>query len=361
VGLYSSLARPLVFRLPAEASHGLAVASLQAGPFWSLAGPLLSAGAGGRPADICGVRVPNAVGIAAGFDKDCRVVGPLLAIGFGFATAGTVTRGPRPGNARPRLLRDTRARAIVNSMGFPGRGLDAAERRLRTLNAGQRSRTFVSISGTVDDEVVECHARLEPLVCGVEVNISSPNTAGLRVYQEPGRLRQLVTRLASTARKPLLIKLPRGDWDGEGRTGGGGGRDRTGGGGGGVHDGGGGGDETARVLALARAAVDAGARGLVVANTRPVADARLAAGRGGLSGAPLFDSTLRLVEAVRRAVPAGVSVVGCGGVFSGRDAARLIDAGASGVQLYTAFVYEGPGLPGRIARHLARRQYRARR
>jgi dihydroorotate dehydrogenase len=337
VGLYSTLGQPLMFRLPAEASHRLAVASLRLGPLWQLAGGLLAAGTAGRPANICGVRLPNAIGIAAGFDKDCRVVGSLLSIGFGFAVAGTVTLSPRPGNPRPRLARDVRRRALVNSLGFPGRGLDAAERRLRTLSAGQRARTFVSVSGTVDDEIAKCHARLEPLVSGVEVNISSPNTAGLRVYQEPARLRVLVARLAASATKPLLIKLPRGGGDGTSQA------DATG------------------ALALARAAVDAGARGLVVANTRPVSDARLAAGRGGLSGAPLFDSTLRLVETVRGAVPADVSVIGCGGVFSGRDAARLIDAGASAVQLYTAFVYEGPGLPGRIARHLARRRAHANR
>jgi dihydroorotate dehydrogenase len=332
VGLYSTLGRPLVFRLPAEASHGLAITSLRAGPFWQLAGGLLAAGASRRPADICGVSVPNAVGIAAGFDKDCRVVGSLLSIGFGFAVAGTVTRSPRSGNPRPRLARNVRARALVNSLGFPGRGLDAAERRLHNLSPEQRARTFVSIAGTVDDEVAECHARLEPFVSGIEVNISSPNTAGLRVYQEPVRLRTLIAGLAAAAKKPLLVKLPRGgSIDGPALV------------------------DATEVLALARAAVDAGARGLIVANTRPVSDARLAVGRGGLSGAPLFDSTLRLVEAVRRAVPAGVSVVGCGGVFSGRDAARLIDAGASAVQLYTAFVYDGPGLPGRIARHLARR------
>jgi dihydroorotate dehydrogenase len=274
------------------------------------------------------VPVPTPIGVAAGFDKNCHVIGALLALGFGFAVGGTVTRQPRPGNARPRLLRDVRARALVNSLGFPGDGLDAAERRLRRLGARHRARSFVSIAGTEDEDVLECHSRLESLVAGVEINISSPNTAGLRVYQEPERLRSLIAKVAASKKKPLLIKLPRYDWpEGEGR-----------------------------LIALARAAVEAGADGLVVANTLPVKDARLAAGQGGLSGAPLLDSTLRMVEAVRQAMPDHVTVVGCGGVFTAAEARRVLTAGAAAIQIYTAFIYEGPGLPGRLARGLARQQ-----
>ncbi|MBI4220088.1 MAG: dihydroorotate dehydrogenase 2 [Chloroflexi bacterium] len=307
--------------MPAETSHRVAMGALRARPIWAVLG---------RPAArretletvVCGVHVPTPVGMAAGFDKDCRVLGSLLSLGFGFVVGGTVTRNARQGNPPPRLARDRWSRTLVNSLGFPGRGLDAAELRLRRLSTQDRARVFVSVAGTEDEEVLECYARLEPYVAGIEVNISSPNTAGLRVYQEPGRLRGLVVRLATARKKPLLIKLPRyGEPDSQ-----------------------------ARVVALARAASDAGADGLVVANTLPVKDERLAVGQGGLSGAPLFDSTLRLIEAVRHSVPGHVAVVGCGGVFTAQDVRRVLAAGAVAVQLYTSFIYEGPGLPGRLSR-----------
>ncbi|MBI4305455.1 MAG: dihydroorotate dehydrogenase 2 [Chloroflexi bacterium] len=316
----------MAFAIPPEASHRLAELSLRAGFAWAGLSRFMAHRDERLETAICGVHVPNPVGMSAGFDKNCRVLGSLLNLGFGFAVGGTVTLNPRAGNARPRLFRNIRDRALVNALGFPGVGLDAAERRLRRLGSRHRGRVFASVAGTEDGEILECHARLEPYVAGIEVNISSPNTAGLRVYQEPERLSALVRSIALQKRKPLLIKLPRfAEAGGE-----------------------------ARVAALARAAVTSGAEGLVVANTLPVEDRRLAVGRGGLSGAPLFDSTLRLVSAVREAAPSQVTVVACGGVFTADDVRRLQSAGASAVQLYTAFVYEGPGLPGRLARDLSR-------
>ncbi|MBI2964753.1 MAG: dihydroorotate dehydrogenase 2 [Chloroflexi bacterium] len=326
MGLYTALGRPLLFRLPAETSHRLAETALRVGPLWAASALFTAERPRAASTAICGVSVPSPIGIAAGFDKNCRVIGSLLALGFGFAVGGTVTLKARPGNPRPRLLRDQRARALVNSLGFPGDGLDAVERRLRRLPVRHRSRTFVSVAGTEDEDVLECHSRLEPLVSGVEVNISSPNTAGLRVYQAPERLRVLVGKVAAGKKRPLLIKLPRYDGP-EGEV---------------------------RLIALARAAVDGGADGLVVANTLPVKDGRLAVGQGGLSGAPLLDSTLRLVEAVRHATPGHVAIVGCGGVFTGQEVGRILSAGAVAVQLYTSLIYEGPGLPRRLAREVSR-------
>lgn len=325
MGLYSSVARPVLFRIPPEASHRLAEAALRVAPAWAAIGPFISHRRPGLDIHIAGIPTPNPVGLAAGFDKTCRVLGPLLDIGFGFVVGGTVTLQPRPGNARPRLFRNPAQRALVNALGFPGDGVDAAERRLRRLGDRYRGRVLVSVAGTETSEVVECHRRLEPWVAGVELNISSPNTAGLRVFQEPDRLRELIRALGGGKRKPLLVKMPRLT----------------------------GTDGIAKVVRLGRAAVDAGADGLVVANTLPVEDRRLAVGRGGLSGAPLFASTEAAVAAVRKALPAHAAVVACGGVFAAQDVRALKSAGADAVQLYTAFIYEGPGLPGRICRELA--------
>lgn len=326
MGLYTALARPLIFRLPAETSHGLAERALRVSPAWALAGALMRSRNAGLRVDIAGMNLPNPVGIAAGFDKNCRVIGSLLSLGFGFAVGGTVTLNPRPGNARPRMFRDPSKRALVNALGFPGAGLVSAETRLAKLRPTQRARTWVSVSGSEEHDILECHRRLEPLVSAVEVNISSPNTSGLRVFQEPDRLRTLVRGITGSKKRPLFVKMPRFE----------------------------GADSNQRLLELGSVAVEAGADGLVVANTLPVEDRRLAVGRGGLSGAPLFDSTLRFIESMRTGLPAHATLIACGGAGQASDVRRLLSAGAAGVQLYTAFVYEGVGLPGRICRQLAR-------
>jgi dihydroorotate dehydrogenase len=292
-------------------------------PAWRLAGPILARRDSALETSICGLRFPNPVGIAAGFDKDCEVLASLLNVGFGYAVGGTVTLDPRPGNPRPRMLRLGGDDALLNALGFPGKGLDKAEARLRKLSPHHASRTLISISGTEEDEMLECHRRLEPLVAGIEVNISSPNTAGLAVFQETGRLSALVRRISKEKKKPLFVKLPRFQ-------------------------------DAAALVDLAAAAAEAGANGLVTANTLPVEDDRLAMGRGGLSGQPLLESTLELVAAVRQASPDNIAVIGCGGISTGDQARAVLDAGASAIQLYTALVYEGPEIAGSICRELLR-------
>jgi dihydroorotate dehydrogenase len=321
--IYRTLIRPLVFRLPPERSHALAVASFRVAPAWRLAGRILAKHDSSLKTSVAGLEFPNPVGIAAGFDKDCVALASLLNVGFGYAVGGTVTLDPRPGNPRPRMLRQSADDALLNALGFPGKGLENAARRLGNISSDHASRTLVSISGAEEDDVLECHRRLEPLVAGVEVNISSPNTAGLAVFQEPARLSGLIKRISSEKKKPLFVKLPRFD-------------------------------EPAELAGLATAAVEAGADGLVTANTLPVEDDRLAMGRGGLSGRPLFESTLRLVAAVRKASPDHIAVIGCGGISSGDQAKTIMDAGANAVQLYTALVYEGPEIAGAICRELLR-------
>lgn len=272
---------------------------------------------------LAGLAFPNPVGLAAGFDKDCAALAPLLDTGFGYVVGGTVTLGPRPGNPRPRLVRDPRRGALLNALGFPGKGLEHAEARLQRLPEGCRNRVLVSISGTEEVDILECHRRLEPWVAGIELNISSPNTAGLVVFQQADRLRGLVRALVEQKTKPLFIKLPRSEG-------------------------------IVEAVALAQAGVEAGAEGVVAANTRPVEDDRLAVGRGGLSGEPLFESTRELVRSLREALPKGCAVIACGGIGKAEQVQALMADGADAVQLYTAFVYEGPGLPGRICRDLLR-------
>ena len=324
--VYRTVIRPALFRLPPENAQRLAESALRIGPLWRFARPALAGFDARLRTEFAGLVVPSPIGAAAGLDKDCKFLGSLLDLGFGFATGGTVTLGPRPGNPRPRLARQTRSEALVNAMGFPGAGLESASERLSKLT-GRAGRLFVSISGTIEDEIIQCHRRLEPLCSLVEINISSPNTGGLRAFHEPGRLRALTQSLASGKRRPLFVKLP--PWE----------RDR---------------ESRAIGLSLAETAVDAGADGVIVANTRPVEYVGMALGRGGMSGLPLYDDTLRMVAETRAALGKRGAIVACGGVFTASQLWRLLAVGASAAQLYTALVYRGPGLPGSINRGLVR-------
>ena len=196
-----------------------------------------------------------------------------------------------------------------------------------------RDRMFISIAGTIEDEIIECHRRLQPHGAAIELNISSPNTAGLRVFHEPGRLRSLIEALVNQKSVPLFVKLQ--PWS----------RDDV---------------ERRTSLRLAETAISAGAEGLVIANTHPIEYEGLSANhRGGLSGAPLTDHTARMVAETKAAVGGDGEVIACGGIFTAEDVWQMLSLGASAVQLYTAFIYEGPGLPGRINRDLIRMMKKA--
>lgn len=330
--VYRNLIRPVVFSMDAERSHSLGETVMRMPLVWKLAGIGSKSSATELRTDMAGLKLPTPVGMAAGFDKECRVIRPLLSMGFGFATAGTVTLGPRPGNPKPRIIRQTDRFAVLNALGFPGPGLDIAEERIARMRRA-RDRMFISIAGTIEDEIIECHRRLQAHGAAVELNISSPNTAGLRVFHEPGRLRTLIEALVRQKSVPLFVKLQ--PWS----------RDDV---------------ERRTSLRLAETAISAGAEGLVIANTHPIEHEGLSANhRGGLSGAPLTDHTARMVAETKAAIGGDGEVIACGGIFTAEDVWQMLSLGASAVQLYTAFIYEGPGLPGKINRELVRMMKRA--
>ena len=275
---------------------------------------------------VSGVALPTPIGMAAGFDKDCNVLRSLLNLGFGFVTGGTITLASRPGNPKPRVIRLTNEKALINSMGFPGRGLEPAIKRLERSQR-VKERIFVSIAGTIEDEIFDCLHRVQSLAAGIELNISSPNTAGLRIFHETGRLRGLIEALAAEKNVPLFVKLPpwsRGD------------------------------DDRREILKLAETAINSGADGLIVANTRPIESNRLKVGRGGLSGEPLFEKTELMIADVQAMTHGNVGIIACGGVSTSTQVWKLLASGASAVQLYTSFIYEGPGLPARLNKGLAK-------
>jgi dihydroorotate dehydrogenase len=309
--------RPAFFTLPPEASHRVATSLLALPLPWERIGGALRDPS--LEVSLCGIPLANPVGLAAGFDKTCRHLDALGQLGFGFVVGGTITRDARQGNPKPRIVRAPRRRAIVNSMGLPNPGADAAARHL--ARARRTAPRFASVADEELPMAVETLELLAPHVDGVELNASSPNAPW---RHDPAHMARLLEAFAERTDRPVLLKIPPFTSD----------------------------DDRAAVLDLARAAVDAGARGLVCSNTIPMEEPRLVAGRGGLSGGPLTDLTPRIVADVAAATGRSVPIVGCGGIFTAEDVRRCLDAGATAVQLYTSLIYRGPGIVGRLTRGL---------
>lgn len=319
---------PLLFRLDPERAHDLTIAALSA---WGDAGtPLAPPDTGTHGVTVAGVRFRNPVGLAAGVDKDARAIRGFLALGFGFVEVGTLTPRPQPGNPRPRLFRLAEDRAVVNRFGFNNGGIDQALTRIAALtprpgvigiNVGANKES----TDRIGDYAIGV-GKVAPLADYVTINISSPNTPGLRDLQSQPELGELIAASAAARhvggkRVPLFLKVAPD-------------LDRTG------------------MEVVAKAAVGGGIDALIVSNTtisRPHGLRSVnAAQAGGLSGAPLASLALaKLVEA-REILAGALPLISVGGIGSADDARRRIDAGASLVQIYTALVYEGPGLARRI-------------
>jgi dihydroorotate dehydrogenase len=318
--------------LDPEDAHTAALAGLKLGlgPWALVTDPILKV-------DLApGLTLPNPVGLAPGFDKNAEVFGPMLRAGFGFVECGTVTPKPQAGNPRPRLFRLSEDRAVINRMGFNNDGLEAFAGRLAGRRWGVVGANFGANKDSDDrvgDYVIGL-TRLWGLADYLTVNISSPNTPGLRALQTRAALDELLGRLAEAAlalpadgRRPMFLKVAPDLEDGE-------------------------------VEQITAAVVAHGLTGLIVANTtvsRPSLRSRHAEETGGLSGAPLTDLSREMLTRFRAAAPPGLVLISAGGIGSGAEAYARIRAGASAVQLYSALVYEGPCLGAAIARDLARR------
>src|SRR5438477_848857 len=201
---YRRLARPLLFALAPETAHHLAVDLLTLPLPWRRIGGVEDDAA--LEVDLAGIRLRNPVGLAAGFDKSCRVVTALGEIGFGYVVGGTVTRRPRRGNPKPRIVRRPESHAIVNSMGLPNRGAAYAAKRL--LRARRTAPVFVSIADEDVADVVANHTLLEPLSDAIELNVSCPNVSWGRDRDNEEHLRTVLAALRPRAKKPLFVKLP---------------------------------------------------------------------------------------------------------------------------------------------------------
>ncbi|SDD09059.1 quinone-dependent dihydroorotate dehydrogenase [Belnapia rosea] len=323
----ASLATPLLRRLDAETAHGLALRALSAG----LAGRAMAAPDPILATRALGLRFANPLGLAAGFDKDAVAVLPLMRLGFGFVEAGTVTPRPQPGNPRPRLFRLAEDAAVINRMGFNNGGVEAYLARLRAL-----PRPLPAVFGAnigVNKEGADpardypaLYAALAGLADYVTVNVSSPNTPGLRDLQGEERLAQILAGIAAIEGPPVLVKIAP--------------------------------DLSDEALGpVIETCVAQGAAGLIVSNTTIARPAGLRSAHrgeaGGLSGAPLRERATAVLRQCHRLAAGRLVLIGVGGVASGADALEKIRAGASLVQLYTAFAYAGPALVPVILQDLA--------
>ena len=326
MALYSLL-RPLAFMLDAERAHRATIAALKLSPRRKPPRypPSLRT-------DVAGLTFPSPVGLAAGFDKDSEVPGQMLGLGFGFAEVGTLTPRPQAGNPKPRLFRLKEDRAVINRLGFNNRGQVEAFERLQRCRRGIIG---VNIGANKDSgdriaDYVSGIGSLAQVARFLTVNISSPNTPGLRGLQDAGALEELLAAIGAARPEggpPVFLKVA---------------PDLTAG-------------DPERIV---RAAIDHGIDALIVANTtvsRPPLKSRQAGEAGGLSGEPLKLLALDALRRFRSASGGQLPLIGVGGIATADDAWQRIRAGASLVQLYSAMVYEGPGIARRIARGLAER------
>lgn len=331
MSLLFPVARRLLFSMDPERAHGLTVRALARPALARLAAVHVPE----QPVEIAGLRLPNPVGLAAGLDKNAVAVDGLLALGFGFVEIGGVTPRPQPGNPAPRVFRLIEDRAVINRYGLNSDGAEAVARNLER----RRTSGIVGVNLGANKEsndrtadYAECLRVIGPLVDYATVNVSSPNTPGLRALQGTAALAEIFQRLNRVRDEgrlttPLFLKVAP--------------------------------DLTAEDIAdISRLALDIGIDGLVVANTtiaRPGSlRSRYRGEVGGLSGAPLCGPSTEVLARFRDATRGEVPLIGVGGIMSGEDAAAKLHAGASAVQFYTGLIWRGPELIREAAEAMAR-------
>lgn len=341
--VYRTLIRPLLYLLPAETAHHLAFGCLRliaAIPGMKALMRSIFHSAKALPTRAFGLEFPNPIGLAAGFDKDAIGYEALGALGFGFVEVGTLTAQPQPGNPKPRLFRLPKDRALVNRMGFNNRGSADAVPRLarahRTIVGVNIGKTKVVPEGEAIGDYVASAKRVGPHADYVVVNVSSPNTPGLRDLQATEKLRPLLAavrealnEVCPSRRVPLLVKIAPDLADED-------------------------------VDAVAAMALSTGLDGIIATNTTIRRDGLESSsaeiercGAGGLSGPPVHQRALEVLKRLRETVGDRLTLISVGGIETPAQARERIEAGATLVQIYTALIYEGPFLPKRLAEGMA--------
>ncbi len=331
--MYSRL-RPWLFRVESERAHAATLRALQVvGAVPPLAAILRRtySVSNAKPINLFGIEFPNRLGLAAGYDKDALAWRGLASLGFGHIEIGTVTPRPQPGNPRPRVFRLVQDQALINRLGFPSRGADFVARRLRgSMPNGLVLGVNLGINkDTPLERAAEDYAGLmeifSPLADYLVINISSPNTPGLRQLEKRTYLEGLLGALTQRRSKPLLVKLSPDLNDQQL-------------------------EEAVGIL------VDKKIDGVIATNTtveRPELRSRFASETGGLSGAPLVERSRQVAARIHKFTNGRLPIIAVGGIMSGADALAALDAGASLVQIFTGLIYHGPGFAKQILETIA--------
>ena len=338
------LIKKILFLLPPEKAHHVAmgglniIRSLPGGKsilkkYFCFEYPVLKK-------EVFGITFPNPVGLAAGFDKDAKWIDPLECLGFGFMEIGTVTPLPQPGNEKPRLFRLPKDQALINRMGFNNEGAEAAALRIKKSHAqliigGNIGKNKITPNENAVEDYEKCFLALYDVVDYFVINVSSPNTPGLRSLQEKEPLQRLILRLQNLNKqkpvpRPILLKIaPDLNED--------------------------------QLNDIIRIVMETGLSGIVATNTtigreglQTPRDRVKAIGAGGLSGKPLRKKSTEIIRYLYQKTNGLVPIIASGGIFNAADAKEKLDAGAALVQVYTGFIYEGPRIAKKICKGLAK-------
>jgi len=321
---YTSILRPLLFRMPADTAHDLGRAALRwPAPWRLLAG---SARADDRLAtDLGGLQLASPIGLAPGFDKRGDLVPALVELGFGYVVVGSITSEPRAGNPKPRLHRYPDRLSLTNCMGMPNPGVAAAV-RLLDRQRSRGCRVLAAVAGTSVEDVVRLAATVEPHVDAVEVGLVCRHSPETFEMAELPTVTAILEGVGRQKTKPTFVKIPPHHTTAE--------RQRT--------------------LAIVDACIANGIEGVSVSGTEQIAEPKLSTGEGGLAGKATTDDAFRILGDVADRAAGRLAIKASGGIFDGSDAYRFLQAGATAVELYSAFIYRGPGVARRIARELIR-------
>ncbi|HEV3272684.1 MAG TPA: quinone-dependent dihydroorotate dehydrogenase [Candidatus Methylacidiphilales bacterium] len=333
---YRRIARPLLFSLPPEWVHHVSLGAMTRTPLVSLIEPFARREFPGLGKKLFGLTFPNPIGLAAGFDKNAEAVTVWPRLGFGFMELGTVTPRPQPGNPRPRVFRLPAEQGLINRLGFPNVGVEEVARRLEKikasgrwpgvpvgLNLGKNKETPLEEAGR---DYVACFRRTRDLADYFVVNVSSPNTPGLRDLQQREFLDSILGPLRGedpNGARPLLIKIAPDLTD-------------------------------AQIADIVNAVEKYRLAGIVATNTTIEKRGLSVREEGGVSGRPLAARSTEIIRTMHRLTGGRVPIIGAGGIFNAADAREKLDAGASLLQIYTGFVYEGPLVARRICEGLTR-------
>jgi dihydroorotate dehydrogenase len=325
MSLYRTAVRPLLFRLPPDQAHALAQLALRLSLPWRALATLTSLAVDDPRlrTRFAGVELPGPVGLAAGFDKNCELIDALSCLGFGFLTVGSIMSEPRTGNPFPRLVRHAETQSLADAMGVPSQGLAYCVARLSRLKE-RKVPIFANVGGFSAQKIAASFFAVEPHVDGVEISLMCPNLlrAGER-FDDIGLLKEILPRIAAR-RKPAIVRIP---------------------------------NDTARsddrVAEMIELCVAAGVEGLKVGGGRPVAEPRLGVKQGTLHGRAIFDTALENVARAATFARGRIDIKGNGGVSGAGEVVAMLRAGATCVDLFSAFVYAGWTVARDINRELA--------